>query len=201
MGIYGSELKFQRLRGEEIQREVEGLAQLRIDVFAEFPYLYEGQVDYEKEYLRTYIKCPDAFLFAVYDGDRMVGATTCLPLLAETPEVQGPFLEKGMDLGTIVYFGESILQSSYRGRGLGKMFFQEREAHAKSLAGISEVYFCAVRRPEDHALRPKDYKPLDPFWRSQGYQKKEGLVSYFSWKDRGMPKEDVKPMDYWFKEV
>lgn len=201
MGIHGSELSFRRFRGEEIREVVQGLAQLRIRVFYDFPYLYEGSAAYEEAYLTTYMACPDAFLFGVFDGSELVGATTCLPLLAETEEVQAPFREGGYAISTIVYFGESILLRPYRGAGLGKKFFQEREAHAQSLPGIEEVYFCGVRRPEEHALRPADYQPLDAFWESQGYQRKEGLVSFFSWKDRDKTEADEKPMDYWFKKI
>lgn len=201
MGVHGSELIGKRFIGQEIEEVIPQLAELRIQVFRDFPYLYEGSLEYEKEYLKTYTNSKQSFLFAVFDGDKMVGATTCIPLLDETGEVILPFRESKLPLEKIFYFGESILLKPYRGLGYGKRFFQEREAHAKSLSGIEEVYFCGVRRPENHPLRPSDYQPLDPFWLSQGYKKKEGLVSYFSWLDIGKDEEDEKPMDYWFKKI
>lgn len=201
MGIHGSELSFRSYKGEEIQEVLGGLARLRLRVFYDYPYLYEGSLAYEEAYLRTYIQCADSLLFTVFDGSEMVGATTCLPLVAETAEVRAPFEDRGYHLSSIVYFGESIVLMPYRGGGLGKRFFQEREAHARTLKGIEEVYFCGVRRPEDHALRPAAYRPLDSFWQSLGYARKEDLVSYFSWKDRNNEEEDAKPMDYWFKKI
>ena len=38
------------------------LAALRIRVFREFPYLYEGTTDYEREYLHTDIQAPNAII-------------------------------------------------------------------------------------------------------------------------------------------
>lgn len=48
------------VRGGEAERFVDGLASLRIRVFRDFPYLYEGDRQYERRYLRTYFASPRA---------------------------------------------------------------------------------------------------------------------------------------------
>jgi hypothetical protein len=201
MDLNGVCLSYRSFKGKEIENAVEGLAFLRITVFEDFPYLYKGDTEHEKEYLKTYINSRGAFVFSVYDGDKMVGATTCIPLVNETPEVQEPFLSKGFDLNSVFYFGESILLKEYRGLGLGNRFFEEREKHAASFSEIKQVCFCAVKRPVDHPLKPADYQPLDLFWKKRGYEKSEDIVSYFEWKDIGEASPTSKPMEYWFKNV
>lgn len=201
MGITGGELICRSFRGAEIGRVADALAALRIAVFRDYPYLYDGSPEYEKEYLQTYIKSERSFLFSVYDGEKMVGATTCIPLAEETADVQEPFLRKGRDIHRIFYFGESILLREYRGLGLGNRFFEEREAHAASFPGTDTVCFCAVRRPADHLLRPEHYQPLDLFWSKRGYTKAADMVSYFEWKDLGEDTSSAKPMEYWFKKI
>lgn len=183
----------------EIEEVIQELAHLRITVFRAFPYLYEGSFEYEKEYLKTYINSSKSFLFSVYDGDKMVGATTCIPLLDETPDVQEPFIKAGMNLDKIFYFGESILLPEYRGLGIGHRFFDEREAHAASFGTYSATCFCGVVRPENHPLRPTDYKPLDEFWTKRGYKKQPQLQSQFDWLDIGEQESTTKPMIYWSK--
>ncbi|QDK83558.1 GNAT family N-acetyltransferase [Spirosoma sp. KCTC 42546] len=195
--ISPSSLTFLKLTGLAIQTVFDELAALRIAVFYDFPYLYEGSVEYEKTYLETYARAERSFLFAVYDGDRMVGATTALPLRDETAEVQAPFLKAGYDLDTIFYFGESILLPAYRGLGLGHQFFSEREAHAQQFGHYKMTCFCAVKRPADHPLRPADYQPLDNFWTKRGYQRDESLQSEFVWPDRNETLDTAKPMIYW----
>ncbi len=148
-------MTFQQYIGSEIRTVFNGLAALRIAVFRAFPYLYEGSIDYEKTYLSTYAKSERAMLFAVYDGERMVGATTCLPLRDETTEVQAPFIRAGYKLDTVFYFGESLLLPPYRGQGLGHRFFDEREAHVRSFGTYTTATFCAVQRPVDHPLRSR----------------------------------------------
>lgn len=187
--------------GKEIETVVTALAALRIEVFRDFPYLYEGSFEYEKEYLKTYVNSDRAFLFAVFDNEKMVGATTCIPLVDETDEVQEPFVLSGMNLDDIFYFGESILLKECRGKGIGKQFFEQREKHAASFGNYTTTCFCAVDRPENHPLRPEAYIPLDEFWKSRGYKKSEVLKSKFSWKDINEPMETEKTMIYWLKKI
>lgn len=194
-------LKFVEKEGGAIAALFDDLAGLRIKVFRAYPYLYEGSVGYEREYLKVYSRSARAYLYSVYDGDRMVGATTCLPLADETAEVRAPFVEAGLDLGRIFYFGESILLPEYRGLGLGHRFFDVREAHAGKYGVYGQTCFCAVQRPDDHPMRPVGYQPLDAFWTGRGYQRVPTLQSGFSWQDLGEAEESVKPMVYWMRDL
>lgn len=194
-------LRFQHFEGAAIRAVIEPLALLRITVFRDFPYLYEGTLEYEREYLNTYAASERALLFTVFDGMQMVGATTCIPLLDETEAVQAPFLRSGYDLSSIFYFGESILLSKYRGMGLGHRFFDEREAHAVRFGTYQLSSFCAVERPKDHPLRPAQYRPLDEFWIKRGYLKDPTLSTRFSWPDLGEQHSTPKTMTYWTKSL
>ncbi|MCE7041038.1 GNAT family N-acetyltransferase [Dyadobacter sp. CY312] len=192
-------LTFVTKRGQEIESVFDDLAALRIAVFHDFPYLYDGTVAYEKEYLKTYSSSERAFLFAVYDYDKMVGATTCIPLLDETADVRKPFEEAGFDLNKIFYFGESILLSKYRGMGLGHRFFDEREAHARSFQEYNLTCFCSVERADNHPAKPVDYRPNDAFWTKRGYKKENALVSYMEWLDIGHNESSEKEMIFWMR--
>lgn len=194
-------LTFVSKTGREIESVFEDLAGLRIAVFHDFPYLYEGSVAYEKEYLKIYSGSKDAFLFAVYDGDKMVGATTCIPLADETDDVKKPFVDAGRDVNKIFYFGESILLSEYRGLGLGHRFFDERESHAKSFCSYSLTCFCSVERADDHPAKPTDYRPNDAFWTKRGYRKEPALISFMQWLDIGDEEETRKKMVFWAKDL
>ncbi len=190
-------LSFIQKKGAEITTVFEDLANLRITVFRDFPYLYEGSVDYEMEYLKIYSQTEKALLFAVYDGSKMVGATTCIPLADEAPEVRLPFEKAGLTIDSIFYFGESILLKEYRGLGLGHRFFDEREAHARSFGNFKTTCFCAVDRGENHPLQPENYRPNDAFWLKRGYQKELSLQSTFEWPDINESVSTPKTMIYW----
>jgi GNAT superfamily N-acetyltransferase len=194
-------LRIERVSGEGLERYIPDLARLRIEVFREFPYLYDGTLDHEREYLRTYAGVPDSVIVLAIDGERVVGASTGLPMEAETDEVKRPFLEQRYEPAAIFYFGESVLERAYRGQGIGVRFFEEREAHARGLGRFAWACFCAVQRPADHPRRPPDYVPLDDFWRRRGYAKHPELSTTFSWREVGEQTQSPKPMVFWLKRL
>jgi GNAT superfamily N-acetyltransferase len=196
-----AELHLERLTGRDLIADLPALARLRIQVFREYPYLYHGSPEYEERYLQTYVDAPDGMMVLVRDGDQVVGASSALPLEAETPNVVEPFRALGYDIERIFYYGESVLLPEYRGLGIGRRFFEEREAHALALGRFDLACFCAVERPDDHPRRPADYRPLDGLWMQQGFVKHPRLRTTFSWRDRDEPAETSKPMVFWLKRI
>ncbi len=193
-------LRLESLRGAEIARHVDALAALRITVFREWPYLYEGSPEYETRYLQTYLKCPRSLAILVWDGANVVGASTVQPLADAPLDMQQPFLDSRMDLSRVDYFGESVLLRAYRGQGLGVKFFELREAHARSL-GLSVCAFCAVQRDETDSRKPADYVANDTFWNKRGYRKQPDLLTSLNWPDIGESSGSDKPMTFWTREL
>ena len=194
-------LSLEALTGSSIASVIPALANLRIRVFREFPYLYAGSITYESKYLQTYLECEESLIVVARDGSRIVGASSALPLVAETAKVQQPFLEHGIDPKTVFYLAESVLLPEFRGRGLGHRFFEARESHAKKLAGFTWAAFCAVQRAKDHPLRPASHRDLDSFWQARGFEKRQDLITFFSWQEIGEETETLKPMTFWLKNI
>ena len=193
-------LVVRRLDIAEARARFDELARLRITVFRDYPYLYEGDAAYERRYLATYFAADKAAVIGAFDGDRLVGAATAAPLAQHFEAFAQPFAERGLDVATFYYFGESVLLKPYRGQGAGVRFFAEREAAARAF-GFDACVFSAVMRPEDHPRRPPDYQPLDGFWRKRGYRPIDGLVTEFSWREIGAAAETQKPMAYWMRRL
>ncbi|MCO5157444.1 MAG: GNAT family N-acetyltransferase [Aquamicrobium sp.] len=189
-------VEVRRLSRPEAEAAFDDLARLRIEVFRDFPYLYEGDFDYERRYLATFMASPGAVVIGALDGGALVGAATAAPLSDHFDEFAGPFAARGLDPADFFYFGESVLRKAYRGRGVGVRFFEEREQAARE-AGFSRCVFSSVVRPADHPARPAGYAPLDAFWTRRGYARIEGLATGFSWRDVGEAHETVKPMEFW----
>jgi len=196
-----SSIRIERFTGAEVAGYIPDLARLRIEVFREFPYLYDGSMEYEAGYLRTYVQSPDSVIVVAFNQDQVVGASTAVPLQHETPAVQRPFLAHGMDPATVFYLGESVLRRAYRGRGIGVRFFAEREAHAQAVGPFAWAAFCAVQRPAQHPRCPPDYAPLDRFWNNRGYYRHPELQTRFRWRDLDEAEESAKPMGFWLKAL
>ena len=86
-------LKFIKLSGEEVRPYLKYLGHLRIQLFREYPYLYDGDIQYEEKYLQNYAQCPDSRIMIVADGERIIGATTSIPLKNEDSELRKPFVQ------------------------------------------------------------------------------------------------------------
>jgi GNAT superfamily N-acetyltransferase len=196
-----SSVEVRRLRGEEGACYIDELARLRIEIFSGYPYLYAGDLEYEKRYLRYYLESEESVFVVAFDGERVVGVATGMPMEDADEAFQRPFLELGHDISRIFYFAESVLDPAYRGQGLGVRFFEEREAHVRSLGRFDWVCFAAVLRSPDHPLKPDDYQPLYGFWRKRGYQRKPELRATFPWKEVGSTEEHRNVMEFWIKKI
>ena len=188
------------LTGADLSAVLPNVARLRMTVFRDWPYLYEGSFDYEHRYLQSYRDSTGAILVGAFDGDTFVGAATGTPMEDHADDFAAAFDGTGMALTDIFYCAESVLLPAYRGRGIGHAFFDAREDHARRL-GRRISAFCAVQRPDDHSARPADYAPLDPFWRKRGYAPLPGVVASFSWTDLGDEEQSAKPMQFWSKPL
>ncbi|MBN8818775.1 MAG: GNAT family N-acetyltransferase [Sphingomonas sp.] len=176
------------------------LARLRIAVFRDWPYLYDGSLNYESEYLAHFLADEGAVLVVARDGDRIVGAATASPMATQEAVIRHPFEHRRHDIASLFYFGESVLLSDYRGHGLGHAFFDAREAAARA-AGATAACFCGVVRPVDHPLRPAGARDLSPFWRGRGYAPVEGAIAHYDWKDIDQPAETPHPMQFWMRAL
>ncbi|MDA8482446.1 GNAT family N-acetyltransferase [Pseudomonas resinovorans] len=194
-------MQIRLLHGGAIAPHIDDLARLRLTVFREFPYLYDGTLEYEARYLATYAESKESLFVLALDGERVVGASTGLPMTDETEEFQRPFREQGWAPERIFYFGESVLLPEYRGGGLGVRFFAEREDYARRLARFDHCAFCAVERPADHPRRPPGYQPLNEFWARRGYRHHPELRTEYHWRDLDEDTESAKPMSFWLKEL
>lgn len=186
--------------GPAIHAFIPDAARLRIAVFREWPYLYDGDETYERQYLTTYSgHTHSLFVVAKADG-KVVGISTGIPLRDETDEFKAPFVPAGIDPDGVFYFGESVLLPEWRGCGIGVRFFEERERFARSLPDIRQAAFCAVDRPAEHPQRPASYVPLDAFWTKRGFHRTT-LRTQFIWKETGETEESPKSLTFWIKDL
>lgn len=187
-------------RGPQVTPWLDDVARLRLSVFKAWPYLYDGDAVYERDYLAAYAKSQDSlFVLAFVDG-QVVGASTALPLADETPTFRKPFLDQQIPVESVFYFGESVLLPEYRGRGIGHAFFDQREAHARALARFRWTVFCAVDRDGDDPRRPFDHRSNDVFWHKRGYQRRPGMTMQLPWEEVGGG-EVIHPLTFWLRPL
>lgn len=195
----GNNYKVERYAGQEINQIIDELASAFVRVYRDFPYLFAGDESYEHDYLQSYIDEPRSLIIIVRYHNRIVGASTCIPLESEDPQFVQPIRDSGIDPGEVLYLGDSVLDAEHRGQGLGVEFFTLRESHGLEL-GRASCLFCSVQRPSDHPLRPNNYVPLDSFWEKRGYWP-TGITTSFVWQDLNESQPTSKELEFWRKDL
>lgn len=190
-------MEVRTLRGAEIAEHVASLGRLRIAVFREWPYLYEGVLADEEQYLSAFARATSATLVVAFDGTKIVGASSAMALEEEHEPLRSPFTSAGLSPRDYYYLAESVLLPEYRGSGLGHRFFDERERAGREL-GFQRFAFCAVVRSADDPRRPTDYRELTAFWEKRGYRSSE-LVASLAWREVGASERSWHDLRFWLR--
>jgi len=188
------------LTGADAAASLDDLATLRIEIFREFPYLYDGRHEDELNYLKLYAETPDAFVIIVKEGDQVIGAATGMPLCNETAELVEPFNGTPYPVDEVYYVGELLFYPEYRNHGLGMRVVRMIEEHIRSLGVYRYLACVTVARPDDHPRRPADYIPIDRFLARNDFRSLTGVVTEFTWLETDGVRRS-HPMNYWVKEL
>ncbi|MEO7324291.1 MAG: GNAT family N-acetyltransferase [Dokdonella sp.] len=187
--------------GAQIAAHLDAVANLRIAVFRDWPYLYAGDREYEKKYLATYAQSPDSLFVLAFDGGQVIGASTGIPLIDEIAAFQRPFLEQQIKLDTVFYFGESVLLAEYRGHGLGHRFFDERERYARNLSRFMLTAFCSVDREKNDSRRGDGTRSNDLFWLKRGYRCQHDMKCSLDWQEVGSEEVSAHSLSFWLRPL
>ncbi len=187
--------------GPEVGPWLTEVARLRMAVFREFPYLYDGDLDYERDYLATYARSPGSLFVLAFDGERAVGASTAVPLADEVDAFRKPFREAGIHESEVYYFGESVLLPEYRGRGLGGRFFDAREGRARAQGRFRWTAFCAVMRAADDPRRPPGHRGNETLWQRRGYNCRHDMRAHLEWKEIGADRAAMHDLAFWLRPL
>ncbi len=188
------------LTGNEVDESLDALATLRIEIFREFPYLYDGKRESELRYLSVYAQTAEACVITVTDAGRVVGAATGIPLQYEQKELIDPFAATPYPVDSIYYVGELLFYPAYRNRGLGMKLLSMMEDKVRSLGSYRYLTCATAVRPDDHRHRPAHYLPIERFLNRTGFKAIAAVTTSFSWLETdGTSREH--PMQFWIKEL
>lgn len=186
--------------GQSARAYFDDIARIRLTLFKEYPYLYEGTVAREAENFEPYFMSQRVTILLVFDNDQVVGFINSIPLEEEDAGTKAPFIEQGLPIEKYVYIGEVMLYPHYRGLGIAKtsLAFLEQKARTE---GFEYTTFITVERPEDHPCKTHGYQPLDAMWQHLGYARIPNAYAYYTWSqvDTQTPTNNV--LAVWSKKL
>ncbi len=196
-----SDIHVRSFTGAQLKTYLHTIAKLRMTIFKEYPYLAEQDLQRETDYVRKIAIHKESIGVLIFDNTILVGVALGLPLIAEDPQMQQPFIERGLPVENYYFFSASTLLKPYRGRGIGHHFYDVRETHVKHYNKFSHICFCTPVRPANDPQRPADYQPLDDFWRKRGYVHQPEIQGHYQWTEVGKQHPEEKTLAFWIKDL
>ena len=190
-------MKFIQVQFHEIKKHINFIAELRISAFKDFPYLYDGTIEYEEKYLKRYCESKNSVAILVQDNNKIVGVITGCPLKDEDIEFQSAFTNQGMNINDFFYIGECILTAEYQGRGLFRQLLSKLHKHAKNNSIAKRMVGCVVMRDQNHPRRPANYVPIESKLKRNGFRIMPDVIAHYYWKDIDQINETSHPMQFW----
>jgi len=188
------------ITGAAITEALDDLATLRLDIFVEYPYLYQGRREDELAYLRSYAEKPKACVILARNGAEVIGAATGMPLIHEDVQLRNAFAGSDHPLESIYYVGELLLRPAYRNAGLGQKLLTQMEQQIRSLGHYHLLTCATVERPDDHPLRPHDAIPITRFLARTNFVRLPEVTTRFTWRETdGVKREHT--MQFWLKTL
>jgi hypothetical protein len=188
------------LQGKQIIPYVKDIAMLRLTAFREYPYLYEGTMEGEKNYLKIYTDAEDGIAVIAKDQGKIIGAITGLPLKDAPDMFSSIFKQHQIPLDPIFYLGEIVLLKQYRGKRIAFLIGATFEKQVKKMGRYKQLAICEIKRAEDDPKRPADYIPSTTVTNKKFIEQPD-LVSTFSWKEIGDRKETAHRMVYFLRDL
>ncbi|MGY0216247.1 GNAT family N-acetyltransferase [Endozoicomonadaceae bacterium StTr2] len=184
--------------GPEARKYRDDIAAIRIGLFKEFPYLYEGDLTYETEYLETYFSQPNALIMLAFQNNKVVGYSSSVSLADELEEIKAPFSGDNVPLDKMLYIGEAMIYPEFRSKGMFRHFMESHEQKAKT-EHFEQIVFMTVDREADHPLRPVDYRELGPIFEYYGYSKIPNKRVHMEWSQVDTGVDTTNTLSLWIK--
>jgi GNAT superfamily N-acetyltransferase len=181
-----AEVEYQSYTGVQITAVIGDVAALRISVFREYPYLYDGNRAYEERYLQGLVRNDRSLVVVARVDGAVIAAATALPLASDAEilaGIDGPFAALGLDAHDHYYYSEIVVDPAHRSRGIAREFYRRREAHARAL-GYRRVCLAAIEREPGAVAVPSGYFDPAAIWAAMGFVREPSLFVTFRWPTR-----------------
>lgn len=198
-------IKYYIYFGKDVLPHIPIVSKMRILEFENYPYLYIGNEEYEKEYLLGFSKDPHSCLAIARDGEEIVGMATAMPLKSEADilkEAEELFSVSGYRPEDFFYFGEFIVLEKYRGKGIARKLEQDLLNFAKKW-NFPKACLSVVVRDENDSRKPVGYISGNSTWTKMGYKEIDLKINYH-WptiQEDGEIKDILNEMVFWIKDI
>lgn len=153
-----------------------------IETFKHYPYLLEGEYDYNQQYFKEITTSNHGGLALATLKEEFAGFLMGCPLAARQEQFADAFeiFKKNNFTASDYYlFTDVVVLPKFQNKKIASNLFAYFEEWVKSW-GYKGICLFIIQHNEDHALKPVDYKNIDDFYAKLGYTKTE-IQSISTW--------------------
>lgn len=195
-------MEYKVYRDENTIEKFQFLAQIRLEEFVKFPYLYQGSMAEEKEYAKEY-QVPGAILITCSVAGEDIGVISGYPYQwnqGKSAEVEAELATMGIAMDEIYYIGEVILIEKYRNRGIGKQL--EKMLVDTIKKDYQYALVITVERSLDDPDRPEGYHYKNGLREGTGFKRlKNEIIYHWPVKRKSGIREEENVVSVWVKPI
>ncbi len=190
-------------RGESITPYIKDITDLSITIYKEYPYLYEGTEEEYLPFIEHYTHSNYGIACLLFDDAKPIGVAIGMPMNEMREKYKQPFISARPqdNCDEIFYLGEFLLLKAYRGQGFGKQMYLELEHLIKENESLKKICFCKIDESDQNPLMPKNYRPLDGFWKKLGFGKCDDITVTVYWRNVFEENDSPHKMVYLLKSL
>lgn len=193
-------LHVETYKGAEIAPYTNKIVQLANDLFKKYPYLYDGSDAEYTKHLTSYAQSRHGVVSIAFDGDKIIGVATGIPLSEAWEKYQSPFRAKGEDTSKIFYLGELLVTPEYTGKGLGQQMTKNVEQFAKE-KGFKTITAQVIDEKTVKETAPQNHYSMTNVLKKLSYQERPELKLISYWTNVNDSKDTPHQMVYWTKSL
>jgi len=193
------------LTPEQMKPLLPFVANLRVNIFRNYPYLYDGNIAEEMENLEKYAQHNNSALAIAYCNETPVGFLCGSDLMHYSVHfensIEDLFKSGNLHAKNYYYCADIIILPEHRGKYLAPQLFDAIENYAQQKGYTASCFI--TEHHENHPLKPHDHKSLVPLWNNLNYQK-SALITYATWQTYqldGTIKSEQHPLIFWLKTL
>lgn len=196
-----SSITLEVLRGKELLSNISKLTKLRLAIYQEYPYLYEGNSAFEESYLSLFANSNESMLIIAKDNHQIIGAISGLPLDMAQKEIREVFIQSEIEIKDYYALCDVIVLKQYRSKGVGSILCEEFLKQLQKKKRYKKLVLWQIVKAPDDPKRPKSYFSPDGFWQKLGFIKNPGLMCFLKWIEISETKESSHRFEFWLRDL
>lgn len=184
------------LKGDEVIPYLKRLAEIRLLFYRDYPYLYDGTLEEEENYLSTYAHSENTLLVIAKRDEEVVGAILGLPLIESPEENKEAFKDTEVSPAELFYLGDSMVINELKTTDLLDQLYYQFETAVQQFGKYRGIVVCEIERDSND---PKNNCPYEVTWNKKGFLREPSQVVHFSWKEIGDLDSSDHRMIFWSK--